>query len=413
MSATEPYRVGYVVRRYPRYSETFIVNEIIDHESSGLAIEILSLWHPTDEHFQDVLARVKAPVKYFVSEGLSAEGFWLAMEQCLEILPDFRAALGATPDEEARYVYPAMLIALHARRSGTRHLHAHFASEATTVARLAAAFSGLQYSFTAHAKDIFLESVNQEVVRRNLAGAAAVVTVSEYNLRYLRRVYGDDAGRVRRIYNGLDLGLFPFTAPEVRPPYIVAVGRLVEKKGFADLVEACALLAARGVAFEGDIIGEGLLEAELDAQIRRFGLQGRLRLAGMLPRNEVIKRLRRAAVMAAPCVVAGDNDRDGLPTVLLEAMAVGTPCVSTDVTGIPEVLRDGDTGLAVGQHDPPALAASLERLLTDSELRVWLSLRARHLIEAEFDIRRSAAELRGIFQGVGLTPKRTPAGVSS
>ena len=399
MSDTEPYRIGYVVKRYPRYSETFIVNEIIDHESTGLAVEILSLRHTTDEHFQDALAQVKAPVKYFTSENLTADDFWIAFDESYHVLPAFKAALGVTRGEEARYIYQAMLIALEAQRTSIRHLHAHFATEATTVARLAASFSGLPYSFTAHAKDIFHESVNLDGMRRNLADAAAVVTVSEYNLQYLRRVYGAEAANVRRIYNGLDLALFPFAAPDDRPPSIVAVGRLVEKKGLADLVEACAILAARGIIFQCQIIGAGPLEDDLGARIERLGLRTSVHLAGPLPRSEVIECLHGAAALAVPCIVAGDSDRDGLPTVLLEAMALGTPCVSTDVTGIPEVLADGETGLMVGQHDPSALAFALERLLTDPGLRVHLSRQARRLIEAEFDIKRNAAELRAVFEG--------------
>lgn len=406
MSITKPLRIGYVLKRYPRYSETFIVNEILAHESDGLDIEIYSLQHTPDEHFQDSLAWVRAPVKYFTVEGLTADDFWHAFREGGEVLSAFKAALNTMWDGEARYIYQAMLIAAEARRKSVCHLHAHFANEATTVTRLAARFAGLPYSFTAHAKDIFHESVRHDSMRQNLADAAAVVTVSEYNLEYLRSIYGADAAHVQRIYNGLDLTLFPFESPQDRPLSIIAVGRLIEKKGFADLIEACAILAGYGLAFRCQIIGTGPLDGDLRAQIERLGLQGHVQLTGPLPRSEVIKRVQDAAVLAAPSVVASDNNQDGLPMVLLEAMALGTPCVSTNVTGIPEVLHDGETGLMVGQHDPPGLAAAFERLLTDPALRAQLSGQARHLVEAEFDIQRTTRQLRTIFENVNLVRHR-------
>jgi glycosyltransferase involved in cell wall biosynthesis len=175
------------------------------------------------------------------------------------------------------------------------------------------------------------------------------------------------------------------------------VGRLVEKKGFADLVEASARLACKGVAFRCLIIGTGELEAELRAQIEKYGLADRVELVGPKPQSEVIKVVSSAAALAAPCVVGADGNRDGLPTVLLEAMALGTSCVATDVTGIPEAIEDGETGLIVRQHDPEQLAASIERLLSDGALRVRLATAARRLIESEFDARRNAGRVRELF----------------
>jgi colanic acid/amylovoran biosynthesis glycosyltransferase len=221
----------------------------------------------------------------------------------------------------------------------------------------------------------------------------------------LQRTYGAAAARVERIYNGLDLELFPQTSPAARAPLIVAVGRLVEKKGFGDLVEACALLAGRGVAFECDIIGTGPLEPPLQALILARRLQEHVHLLGPRPRSEVVALVRDASAFAAPCVVAADGDRDGLPTVLVEAMALGTPCVSTDVTGIPELLGD-DCGIVVPQRDPASLAAALERLLSDNAVRVRVATRARARVEADFDIRCTAARLRTIFRDAGARAAR-------
>ncbi len=391
-------KVGYVVKRYPRYSETFIVNEILAHEAAGMEVEIFSLLPPEDGHFQDAISRIRAPVTYLQAKGLKASEFWSTLAETGESLPNLWRSLEEASGEDVRYVYQAALLAGHARRRGITHLHAHFATASTTVARLSARFAGIPYTMTAHAKDIFHESVNPEDLRRKLRDAAATVTVCDYNLEYLRASYGPIAKDVRRIYNGLELEKFSYEAPRGRAPLILAVGRLVEKKGFDDLIEACALLRNRSVQFRCRIIGLGEQERELRAKVKRLKLGDRVELPGPRPQSALIEAVGSAAVFAAPCVVGGDGNRDGLPTVLLEAMALGTPCVSTDVTGIPEVLRDGETGLMVPQRDPAALADAIERLLSDPELRVGLAGRARRLVEAEFNVRRNAALLREAFE---------------
>jgi len=411
MSAAEPaLRVGYVVKRYPCYSETFIVREILAHERAGLAIEIFSLLPTADSHFQDLLARVRAPVSCLntssanlllqepVSAIVTANHFWGALQGAAAELPGMWAALEDLREEEARFVFWALALAVAVRRKGINHLHAPFASDACTVTRVAARLAGVPYSFTARAKDIFHDTVRQEDLRRKLHDAAGVVTISDDHLDYLRATYGPLAAHVQRVYNGLDPGEYPYRPPGDRPPVILAVGRLVEKKGFGDLVDACSLLTGRGRAFRCRIVGTGLLQGEVQAQIDRLGLREQVELVGPLPQCEVIREIQRAAVLAVPCLIARDGDRDGLPNVIQEALALGTPVISTDVTGIPEVVRDGETGLQVPQRDPPALAVGLDRLLSDPELRVRLASAARRQIEAEFDIRRNTERRRAMFR---------------
>jgi colanic acid/amylovoran biosynthesis glycosyltransferase len=392
-------KIGYVLKRYPRYSETFVVNEILAHEAAGLEVEIFALRPPSDTHFQDIISRVRAPVNYLSASGIKAEDFWTALEGAAVSSPGLWTVLGEAGSEDARDVYQAALLARETRLKGITHLHAHFATASTTVARLAAKFSGIPYTFTAHAKDIFHESVCPEDFRRKLKDAAGAVTVSDYNLRYLRENYGPAAQRMRRVYNGLDLQRFTYKAPLYRLPKIVAVGRLVEKKGFADLIGACAALAASGRQITCEIVGSGELEADLRGRIAQSGAGGMVRLIGPRPQAEVVRLVQEAASFVAPCVLGEDGNRDGLPTVLLEAMALGTPVVSTDVTGIPEVLREGETGLLVPQRNPAALAGAISRLTGDSTLRIRLADRARRLIEADFNIRDNAAHLREIFAG--------------
>lgn len=398
MSPLKSMCVGYVLKRYPCYSQTFIVNEILAHEAAGLSIEIFALRPPIDTHFQDAIARVRAPVNYLPTGSYKPANYWAVLKESEAILPGLWHALEAVRDEEVSAIYQAVLLACQVRLKGIAHLHAHFATVASTVARLAARFAGVPYTFTAHAKDIFHESVRPEDLRCRLRDAEGVITVSDYNLVYLRQVLGSGAAHVQRIYNGLDLSQFAYRTPRDRPPKIVAVGRLVEKKGFSILIDACAIMAGHGRDFSCQIIGTGELKEDLLAQIQCLDLQTRVELVGPRPQSDVIKHVQNAAVLAAPCVVGADGNRDGLPTVLLEAMALGTPCVSTDVTGIPEVLRHDVTGLMVPQHDPHVLATALTQLLDDAELRVRLAAEARHLIESEYDIRHTTAHLRQIFQ---------------
>lgn len=410
MTDIDGFRIGYVTKVYPRFSETFIVNEILAHEAAGLAIDIFSLKPPRDPHFQDVIARVRAGVTYLPENAPKAEVFWTALREARG-MPGFRDGMQAGETATADEMYAAILLAREIPPRGIVHLHAHFGTSAATVARIAAALSATSFSFTAHAKDIFHESVSPEEFVATLRDAAAVVSVSDYNVTYLRELYGQCAARVRRVYNGLELERFPYRPPSDRPARIVAVGRLVEKKGFEILIDACALLRSRDVTVECDILGTGELERALRARIEGHGLQRSVVLRGARPQAEVISAVSNASVLAVPCVVGADGNRDGLPTVLLEAMALGTPCVATDVTGIPELIADGRTGLLVDQHDAAGLAAAIERLLVDVPLRLRLAAAARQRIEADFDSRRTAAALRDIFAECVGVRARVAAGL--
>lgn len=401
---TEPAaRVGYVLKVYPRFSETFIVNEILAHEAAGVPVEIFALRPPTEGRFHEQLARVRAPVTYLPHHGLRAADLW-GQVRAAAAAPAFWERFAPAQFEAVDDVAQALALAALVRERGITHLHAHFATSATTVARLAAGIAGITYSFTAHAKDLYHDSVCPDDLRRKLADAFAVVTVSDYNCAYLREHFGEAAAGVRRVYNGLDLERFPYRQSLGCPPRIVAVGRLVEKKGFDVLVEACAILRDQGRQLECQIVGAGECRAALEAQIARLGLEATVHLVGPRPQGEVIELVQSAAVFAAPCVVGEDGNRDGMPTVLLEAMALGTPCVATDVTGIPELIADGVTGLLVPQRDPAGLAAVVARLLDDRSLGLTLAAAARRRIEVDFDIVRNSAALRALFAEAACEP---------
>lgn len=399
MLIVKPQRVGYVVKRYPCYSETFIVNEILAHEAAGLDLEIFTLRPTLDSHFQNIISQVRAPVHHLKGyRGLEGVRLWEVIEETSEIIPQIWSRLPYSQGEDVHYVFQALQIACTVHLRGITHLHAHFASSPTSVTRLASHFAGIPYSFTAHAKDIFHQDVQYDDLERKLRDAATTITISEYNRNYLSQTYNGAAGNVRHIYNGLNLQNFPFKSPEKRPPQIIAVGRLVEKKGFFTLIEACALLAKRGCQFTCQITGKGELEAELRSQIAQLRLSNFVKLVGPQPQNKIIELVGQSAVCVAPCIIASDGNRDGLPTVLLEAMALGTPCISTNVTGIPEAIEDRETGLLVPQLDPIALAQAIEELLLDPDLRVQLAVKARKLIVEKFDIHHNSVHIRQVFR---------------
>lgn len=397
-----PERIGYVLKMYPRFSETFIVSEILGREAAGADIEIFSLRPPVDPRFHSALADVRAPVNY-ISRVRKADELWQLLREAEPILPRLRHALPDLLKADVSDAAQAVRVALLARARDITHLHAHFASMATTVARLASLLTGIPYSFTAHAKDIFHSSVEPDDLRRKISDAHHVVTISDFNEDHLREQFPDAVAetRLHRIYNGLNLADFPFTPTDARHATrdVVAVGRLVEKKGFSVLIDAIAQLREAGHEIPCRIVGGGEYEARLREQIAALGLSDLVELTGPLPQHQVRELVARAGVFAAPCVIAADGNADGLPTVLLEAMALGTPCISTDVTGITEAVRHEDTGLEVGQHDPEALAAAILRLLDDAPLAERLTTNARRLIEQNFDTRGQVVALAHAVEG--------------
>lgn len=391
-------RVAYVVKRYPRFSETFIVNEVLAHEEAGLPIEIFSLNPSNDSHFQDQISRVRAPVRILPHAGLKLATFWDRLCAGQRLLPGLPSGLADVWSENVSHVHQALVLGQAIVDSKISHVHAHFGTSPATVARLAARFAGVSYSFTAHAKDLYHQDVDRAALLRRHADHATIITVSDFNRRVLLEEFGFRPDQIERVYNGIDLDRFCYDAPTLRPRRIVAVGRLIEKKGFNDLIDACGLLRDIGCAFECRIIGMGPEEESLRKRIEERGLVDRVSLAGPLPQHEVCRELQEAAVLAAPCVIAEDGDRDGVPTTLIEAMALGVPCVSTDVTGIPELVRHERTGLVVPQRDPKALAEAIARILDQTGERMRLSIAGRQHVEDLFDVRKSTRKLREIFR---------------
>ena len=409
MTLSLPARVGYVLKRYPRFSETFVVNEILAHEEIGREIDIFALRSVEESHFQDILARVRAGVTRVPDNVRGANEVWQTIRAGARTLPGGWGSLARFPEATGQDMLQAIFVATEAHRRGIPHLHAHFGTLAATVARIAAGLAGITWSVTLHAKDIYCAYEENHNLELKLRDAAAAITVSDYNLHYLAERFPDARAPLVRIYNGIDLAAFPWRAPAPGADEILAVGRLVEKKGFHILIEAVRILAAEGRPVRCRIVGSGEEEADLRAQVAACRLEGHVTLAGSLPQAEVKAAMRGAAMLACPCVVGEDGNRDGLPTVLLEAMALGLPCIGSDVTGIPEVVADGRTGLIAPEGDAPALARAIARLLDDPALRASLSAEARRRIERDFDIRRNAPQIGALFDRCVAAPAETAA----
>ncbi|NUR09985.1 MAG: glycosyltransferase family 4 protein [Nocardioidaceae bacterium] len=393
-------RIGYVLKMYPRFSETFVVTEMLAMEAHGAELSIFSLRTPNDARFHESLSRVRAAVTYVPTLSKQVE-MWAALSACRELHPaGFDAAIGDILAATAGDACQAISLASLVREHGITHLHAHFGSVAAGVARLAARISGITYSLTLHAKDIFHEEVDEDALAAKMRDAAAAITVSDFNEHYLRERYGDATHSLVRIYNGIDLSAFTPSRPVDRPPVVVGVGRLVEKKGFHHLVDAVGELRERGRPLHLDLIGTGEDEQALRARVTSLELDDRVTFHGPLTQDETRERVRGAAVLAAPCVVGADGNRDGLPTAILESLALGTPVVATPVTGIPEAVMDGRTGLLVPEGDVPALADALVRLVDDSDLRCRLAEAGRAHVEAHFDAQANGRVLHSLLGGL-------------
>lgn len=403
---SNPVRIGYVAKMFPRLSETFVLNEILELERQGAEVTVFSAKKPNEGRFHPQLAALKAPVLYL--EDLDAKKWagwvsrdWDTLRASRDRIWDLLdEALGRGDAAAVDQIWSGAWIASRALELGLDRLHSHFATLPAMLAHLAHRVSGIPYSFTAHAKDIFVYSPEETRLPELVDRADFMVTVTEYNKRYLRgRIPELDADKIQVVHNGIDLSAFtPVPESERADDLILGVGRLVPKKGFDVLLRACELLRARGVTFRCRIAGGGVSEGELHALRDELGLQDSVEFLGPLKVNAVRDLMREATVFALPCRTAADGNLDALPTVLLEALACGLPAVSTAVSGIPEIITDGREGLLVPDEDPVALADALERLLESRELRAACGRHGRAKAETAFDIRRSVGRMHELFR---------------
>ena len=399
---TAPLRIGYVVRMFPRFSETFVLQEILELERQGADVTVFSLNKPNEGRFHPGLLRLKAPIVYL--DDREAKKWWSWLPEEWDTLSPHRdrlwrqiEAAGLRRDgTEVDLVFWGALLASLAQKRGIQALHAHFATVASSLTYHASCITGIPYSFTAHAKDIFTQTIDRGFLTAKMNAARFVVTVSEYNRRFLIDEHLHvQADRIRVLYNGIDRTFFTpvDTALRTQPPIIFGIGRLVAKKGFADLVRACAILKARGIAFRCVIAGQGREEVPLRSLAQSSGLESEIEFAGPRHQEEVRDIMQQATVLCLPCRRDTDGNQDALPTVLLEAMSSGLPVVSTRLAGIPEIVTDGEDGLLVEPEAPEQIASALERILGSESLRRQFADAGLRKISTRFDIRRNVETL--------------------
>ena len=400
-------RLGYLVKAFPRVSETFIINEIIELERQELDLRVYSMIHSPDRVRHRLVDRVRSPITYLPNplwrslKSVLTDHLWLFRRSPRTYLATLARTLVSGDRDLIERFAQAACLARRLERDGVTHLHAGFVHSPGSVAWLVSLMTGLPFSLATHAKDLYHSP--PALLRKKLSAARVVFTCTRYNVTQLEQLCaGAGPVRVRQAYHGTDLDRFQFGPyGRSKPAVVLAVARLVEKKGLDDLIRACARLKERGRAFRCHIVGDGELEASLARLIRDLDLKGLVTLEGALDQADVLAWYRRATVLALPCVVTRNGDRDGIPNVLIEAAACGVPIVTTSVSGIPELVEHGVSGLLVPPGDPLALANALEGLLQSVVLREGLRVNARARVVETFDVRRNAVavghELRAVM----------------
>jgi glycosyltransferase involved in cell wall biosynthesis len=412
--------VGYLLRSYPRLSQTFVLNEILSLERRGVRLQLFALSNPHETEVQAEVAEVRAPIHYLErSAGSVAASVRRVIEHGRAIIAGPR-----------RYLSTLLFVLRHgeldsAYRTATRlqcfqyavrlrnvartmerdsriridHLHAHFAHDPALVALLTQRMAGIPFSFTAHARDLY--QVPPASLARRVEEATAVVACCATNADYLSRTLSPHQHRkIRLIHHGVDTNRFrPAATPSLNtaPPLILSVGRLVEKKGFDDLIMACRELERKHIAFRCEVYGDGPERERLQELIDSWALADRVVLFGARPVRKIIPAYQDADVFALTPFVTEDGDRDGIPNVLLEAMASGLPVVTTGAGGISELVQDGVNGLLSEPRDVKGIAANLRRLLSDPSLRSRLGVLARRTVTHDFDSRASTRQLMSVF----------------
>jgi glycosyltransferase involved in cell wall biosynthesis len=397
--------VLYLVTRFPAVTETFVVNEWLAL-SQRFDMRLAALRHSGETAVHAESARVLPSVRFpgtLAPATLVANLGWLARRprRYLSTLAAvLRGALRYSVAEaaaEAVVFVKAAPLAREATRAGVDHVHAHFASHPATAAWVVHRLTGTPFSFTAHANDLFVAPV---LLERKAADARFVAAVSEYNRRYLLdRCPG---AKVELVHCGVDVErLSPYELDGRAADKVLCVASLQPKKGHADLVDAVALLAERRPGVSLELVGEGPERERIESRARERGVAARVRLLGARPAEEVRDRLARARAFALPSVRLPSGRMEGIPVALMEAMAAGVPVVATRLSGTPELVQDGVTGLLVEPHAPEALAAALERLLSDADLAAELSRNARALVERSFSLTTEARRLGDLFEAAG------------
>ncbi len=422
--------IGYVLKGFARTSETFITNEIALLERRGLKLTIFSFLELTGQLLHAAVETIKSPVHYLPPLTPLSEVHllkWLALNAPAFARSHWRLVLART-FPYLKTLFEAIRLSYKHRRGSwlqpetgfikeflqagfiaeqvlsldrIRHLHAHFCHTTTTVTMLASQLCGLPFSFTAHAKDIYVAQHNPgDLLSLKMSRAKFVVTCTDANQKHLEAIGGGNTP-VHLVYHGLNPEQFApaLIAPTTEIPLVLSVGRLVEKKGFPYLIEACRRLKDKGYVFQCQIVGGNGAYAEMIASsIKAANLEDTVLLRAAVTQEELQLIYQQTTVFVLPSQIIENGDRDGIPNVLVEAMAMGLPVVSTNISGIPELVDHGVNGLLVPQKDAESLAEAIAELLDNPALRDQFGMAAREKVCQEFDAALTVVALHRLFQ---------------
>ena len=413
--ATAP-PVAYVMSRFPKLTETFILYDVLAVEASGQPVELYPLLRQTESvsHPEAIELARRANYEPFLSRAIVASQLHALRERPRAYLGALAALVRGTFGS-ANYlvgglaIFPKVVhMALRMEAQGVRHVHCHFANHPAAAGFVIHRLTGIPYSFVAHGSDLHLD---RHMLDRKVAEAAFVVAISRDNLEEIVAECGEWAReRVEVIHSGVDTERFrprPTPADPTRPFTVLCVGTLHEVKGQAVLVDACRQLRDAGVEVRVRIVGEGEDEAMLSDRIAAAGLGSTVTLDGRLNRAQVIEALGEADLLVAPSVIASNGKREGIPVVLMEAMSCGLPVVASRLSGIPELVDDEVSGVLVPPGDAASLAAAIRRLVEDADLRARMGTAARARIERDFDLTTNAGAILDRIDGAGAVRRTT------
>jgi len=407
-------KVAYIMSRFPKLTETFVLYEILQLEELGFTVEIYPLLrehprvlHPEAErlvqraHYGPFLslAVLRAQWRFLRRRpSLYWQTLWAVLRGTFGSANFFFGALAIFPK--------AVWFAEQVERQGVAHVHAHFANHPTVAAFIVHRLTGIPFSFTAHGSDLHVE---RRMLKQKVEAAAFVVTVSDYNSKLIVSECGQQArNKVRVIHCGVDSRVFPAPVRLGRRgrPRILCVASFEEVKGHTYLIESCRLLRERGVEFECHLVGEGPLRADVEAQVAEAGLGSQVHLHGGRPRPEVARMMAGADILVLPSVPTRKGKREGIPVVLMEGMASGLPVVASALSGIPELVESDRTGLLVPPRDSVRLADALQRLLRDPKLRLQMGRRGQRKVLRDFNLQTNVAALSKLFLAVSAHTDR-------
>ena len=413
-------QIGYLLRSYPRLSQTFILNEILALERIGVPIQIFALTNPHEKVVQRQVDEVQAPVHYLDDER-EPRSLWSVLHENLKVatfhfngyfrclvyiasnsIIDKGYTAGSRWECFLQAVHLIYILTRNERDTGKRidHLHAHFAHDPALIAYLVHRMTGIPFSFTAHARDLY--QVPEKVLVDRIRRANAIVTCCQANMDYLNQIATSQQAKFSLIYHGVNLKDFePLSNTEAsvasKKPLILSIGRLVEKKGFQDLLQALLLVKAKGKDFQCTIYGDGPLCKELREWIAEHDMAGEILLMGDRNQHELISVYQHATLFILTPIQTQDGDRDGIPNVIVEAMAVGLPVITTAVSGIPELVENNQNGLLYQPHDVEGISSGIIELLRDTEKRRQFGRAGSKKVMEQFDITQAAKRLKTLY----------------